>query len=25
VSGLYRRARAGTELEVWFTESPLDR
>jgi hypothetical protein len=25
VSGLYRRARRGTELEVWFTESPLDR
>ena len=25
VSGLYRRVRAGTELEVWFTESPLDR
>ena len=25
VSGLYRRARAGTELEVWYTESPLDR
>ncbi len=24
VSGFYRRARAGTELEVWFTESPLD-
>jgi amino acid transporter len=24
VSGLYRRARRGTELEVWFTESPLD-
>jgi amino acid transporter len=24
VSGLYRRARAGTELEVWFTESPLE-
>ena len=25
VSGLYRRSRRGTELEVWFTESPLDR
>lgn len=25
VSGLYRRARRGTELEVWFTEAPLDR
>ncbi len=25
VSGLYRRSRRGTELEVWYTESPLDR
>lgn len=25
VSGLYRRARRGTELEVWFTESPLEK
>lgn len=24
VSGLYRRVRAGTELEVWFTEAPVD-
>jgi len=25
VSGLYRRARRGTELAVWFTESPLEK